>query len=252
MKEKVEFLGLHLDNVTMGEALGRIDDFVKGKRPRKIFAPNAALYIYSACDAGLKQIYEKCDLLLADSMGVYYGSRLLGNPVREAVNAARLMVKLLERSAAKGYRLYFLGAEKEICETAVGNVRRRYPGIEIVGWHDGYFGEAGEDQVVENIVATKPDILFVAMSTPQKERFVEKNLHRMCVPVSLGVGGTFDILAGKYKMAPPWVTRYCLEWLFRLMQEPGRLWKRYLITNATFLLILLRAFIAQRLFLRRT
>ena len=252
MKEKVEFLGLHLDNVTMGETLERIDGFIKKKYPRKILAPNAALYIYSACDAGLKRIYEKCDLLLPDSMGVYYGSRLLGNPVREAVNAARLMVKLLERSAVKGYRLYFLGAEKEMCKGAVANVRRRYPGIQIVGWHDGYFGAAGEGEVVKDIIATKPDILFVAMSTPQKEHFVEKHHDKMGVPVSLGVGGTFDILAGKYSMAPPWVTRFCLEWLYRLLQEPGRLWKRYLITNVTFAFLVLRAFVSQRLFFRRT
>lgn len=252
MKEKVEFLGLQLDNLTMEETLERIDGFVKEKRPRKIFAPNAALYMYAAWDPSLKPIYETCDLLLADSMGVYYGSRLLGNPVREAVNAARLMVRLLERSPAKGFRLYFLGAEKEVCETAVANVRRQYPEIQIVGWHDGYFGERGEREVVADIIEKRPDILFVAMSTPQKELFVEKNLQTMRVPVSLGVGGTFDILAGKYSMAPAWVTRFCMEWLYRLMQEPGRLWKRYLVTNTTFVLLVLRAFMSQRLFFRRT
>ena len=175
-----------------------------------------------------------------DSRGVLYAARLLGKPIREAVSAAQLMFKFIECAADKGYKLYFLGAKKQVVKKAVENLYQRYPTLKIVGWHDGYFNFNQDTNIVNAIRDAGPDVLFVAMSTPLKERFISKNLKRLSVPVCIGVGGSFDIAAGICKLAPEWVSKMGLEWFYRMIQEPKRLWKRYLVTNSVFIWLILR------------
>lgn len=250
MKHKVDFLGLSFDRVTMDQAVARIEEFIREGTPHKIFCPNVALLIRSRKNEQLRRIYETCDLLPADGMGIYYASRLLGDPVPEMVSAVILFFRLVERAAEKGYRLYLFGTKQEILENAVDNLKRQYPTLNIVGCRNGYFTPDDEPQIVQQIARARPDILFVGMSSPLKERFVEQNLERMGVPVCLGVGGTFDVAAGVYKLAPVWMRKLALEWVYRLIQEPRRMWKRYLTTTSIFLCLVFKAFLSRRLFAR--
>jgi len=251
MARKIPFLGLPFDALTMEQVLGAIDGFIAERRPRKIFCPNVSLLTMARGDPKLRRVYETCDLLPIDGMGIYYASRLVTPAFPDSCSAVSIAMRLLERSASKNYRFYFLGTRPEVLERAVVNVRRQFPGANIVGWHHGFFTEESEPEIAGKIAAARPDILLLGMSSPKKEFFVHRNLGRMGVPVCLGVGGTLDILAGEYSLAPEWVRRAALEWVYRLVQEPSRLWKRYLATNTQFLILLILE-IFHRMFYRST
>jgi N-acetylglucosaminyldiphosphoundecaprenol N-acetyl-beta-D-mannosaminyltransferase len=247
MSTKTTMFGLPFDNLTMSEVLAKIDGFIRDGRPHKIFTPNVALLISSRQDEFLRRVYETCDLLTVDGMAIYYASRLLGTPIRESLSASLMFLEILKAAQHKGYRFYLVGAEEPVVRAAAENIEREYAGVTIVGWHHGYFDVNNAESVVADIRRTRPDILLVGMSSPLKERFVERNLARMEVPVCLGVGGMFDIAAGRCRFAPTWVRKMCLEWLYRLLQEPRRLWKRYLTTNSAFLWLVLKEIVKQRL-----
>ena len=235
--------GLKFHSFNQREVLSKIEDYIKNtKKPRVIFTPTAELIVHASKDKRLKEIYNSSDVLTIDSFVVYYFAKLLKKSVPEPVNAARLMLNFLPIANRKGYKIYLLGAKEEVLRKVIENLKKQYPGINIVGWHNGYFDFDNDYEVVNDIIEKKPDILFVAMSSPLKEKFISKNLNKMNVPVSIGVGGTFDIIAGKCKLAPIWVSRMGLEWFYRFIQEPRRLWKRYLITNIEFLLLFLKEF----------
>ncbi len=234
------FLGLNFHNFTLDEAIEQLEYFIQTKKPHMVFTPTAELIVRANENQNLKEIYNCTDLLTIDSFVVYYVTKLFGKPVVEPVSAARLMFNFLNIAYKKEYRLYLLGATQEVVTTTVENLKRKYNGINIVGWHNGYFDFSNDSNVVQDIVEKKPDVLFVAMSSPIKENFINKNLKKINVPVCIGVGGSLDIIAGKRKLAPAWISKIGLEWFYRLIQEPKRLWKRYLITNTKFLWLLLR------------
>ncbi len=245
---KSDFLGLPLDHVTMDQAVLRFEQFVHDGLPRKVFCPNVALLVWARQQPELQRIYHECDLLPADGMAIYYASRLLGDPIPEMVSGSLLFFRLLELSQAKGYRVYFLGTTQAILEQAVSNLRRQYPGLQIAGYRNGFFRWEDAPGIAEEIRGSRPDFLFVGMSTPLKERFVDVYQQVMKVPVSLGVGGSFDIAAGVYKFAPNWMRVLALEWLYRLIQEPRRMWRRYLTTNSVFLYLVAKAFVRRLIY----
>ena len=245
----VSIFGLNYCDLSMDDVLGEIEKAIFLKdRPIKHFTLSAELIVMANEDPALKEIYNAADLLTIDSYVVYYASRLLGKEIPEPVSGSRVMLQFLPIAQKKGYRLYLLGAAKEVVAKVVENIKNDYPGINIVGWHDGYFGkagEAGEAVVVADIKRCKPDVLFVAMSSPLKEKFIHNNTAAMNVPVSIGVGGIFDIIAGKCQLAPEWVSKIGLEWLYRFIQEPRRMWRRYLITNFKFMGLVIKEFLGR-------
>jgi N-acetylglucosaminyldiphosphoundecaprenol N-acetyl-beta-D-mannosaminyltransferase len=238
--ERVNILGLKFDNLSMEESLAVTEEFIRKRTPHQIFTPNAALLVWAHSDPFLRQVYEDSDLVTADGMSILVAGRLLGAPLKERVPAYLLMFRLFDRAEEKGYRFFFVGAKPEVIEKAMINLRRQRPTLAVAGWHHGYFDLNNAEDVVEKIRQSNADVLCVGMSTPLKERFIYKNLQKMNVPVCIGVGGAIDILAGLYKVAPAWMTKVGLEWLYRLIQEPRRLWKRYLTTNSIFVFLLLR------------
>lgn len=240
MSEKVPFLHLKFDSLTLEESLDKIEGYIKEGKPRKIFTPNVALLIWSLDDPFLKKVYQSTDILTVDGMAIYYALKILGTPVKESLSASLMFYPLLALSAKKGYKIYMVGAKQELLEKAVDNIRKQYKGIQIVGYHNGYFNMSHAEDVVNDIRSKKPDILLIGMSSPLKEQLVDKYMTAMNVPVSLGVGGMFDIAAGYAKFAPQWVRVLCIEWLYRLLQEPGRMWKRYFETNSRFLILFYR------------
>ncbi len=241
LKEKrFDFLGLKFNNCTTAQAIKKIEHFISIKEPHMVSTIAAELVVLANESQRLREIYNSADLLTMDSFVLYYAARLFRKPVKEPVNATRLVFDFLKVAQNKPYRLYFLGAEEDILFKAVKNLKAQYPGINIVGYHHGYFDFENDKDVIYDIKEKKPDILLVAMSSPLKENFVSKNLDKMNVPVCIGVGGCVDVIAGKCQLAPFWVSKLGLEWFYRFIQEPKRMWKRYTVINIKFLGLLVK------------
>lgn len=226
--------GVPINALTMDDVLATASVAINSRNRLLIGVVNAAKLVNMRRDAELHSAVFSCDLILADGASVVWASRLLGRPLPERVAGIDLMHRLLERSSECGYRVYCLGATETVLEQAVARLASDYPGAVFAGRHHGYFGRDEEAEIVADIQASCPDILFVAMSPPKKEQFLARWCAVLHVPVCHGVGGAFDVLAGKVKRAPPRWQRLGLEWLYRIVQEPRRLWRRYLVTNTLF------------------
>jgi N-acetylglucosaminyldiphosphoundecaprenol N-acetyl-beta-D-mannosaminyltransferase len=234
-----DILGVGVHAATMDEALDAIDDAIKAKRRLMIGVVNAAKLVNMRKDKSLWDDVNGSDLVLADGMSVVHASRILGARLPERVTGIDLMEGMLERGMSEGYRVYCLGAKEEISQTVVERFAERYPGTRIVGRRNGYFTDEEEADIVADIASLDVDILFVAITSPKKERFMARWADQLDATVVHGVGGSFDVVAGFVERAPESWQRLGLEWLYRVKQEPGRLWKRYLITNSAFTWIVL-------------
>lgn len=236
--DKIELFGCPVDNLNLDETVRKIECFIREREPRRHSALNAAKIVRMRKDQRLRQIVASSDLVSADGQSVVWASRLLGKPLPERVTGIDLMQKLLELAENRGYRVYLLGATEEVATKLKDVLRRQHPRLNLVGWRNGYFSSREEQNIVEEINAKGSDILFVGMSTPKKEYFLGKYQGKLRAPFCMGVGGSFDVLCGKAKRAPSIMRRMGLEWFYRFLQEPARLWKRYLVTNLSFLLYL--------------
>jgi N-acetylglucosaminyldiphosphoundecaprenol N-acetyl-beta-D-mannosaminyltransferase len=245
--QRIDFMGMRFDDVTMAETLERIHGFVQSGSPHRLFSVNVAAYVAARKDPALHRFYSSCDLLTVDGMGVYYAGRLLRLPFREAVAASYLMFELLSVAKDKKYKIFLLGSKPDIVVRAAVNLKNLYPGVTLAGCAHGYFSNADESEIVATIAASGADLLFIGMSSPFKENFVERHFERLNVPVQIGVGGSIDVLAGITKLPPRWVRNAGLEWVNRLLQEPRRLAKRYLFSNAVFGFLILKHLIWQLL-----
>jgi len=235
-----ELFGVSIAAVTMEDVLPMVDAAVAERRPFQIGVVNAAKVVNMQRDARLRDDVLASDIVLADGMSLVWASRLVGRPLPERVAGIDLMFRLLERAAEKGHRVFCLGATDEVLAAAVAAFRARFPGLVVAGTQHGYFSVADEPRVAQAIAASRADIVFIAMTSPRKEQFLAQWSRVLDVPVWHGVGGSFDVAAGKVARAPVLWQRLGLEWLYRVKQEPRRLWKRYLITNTIFARMLLR------------
>lgn len=231
MTDRIEILGVPIDNLTVEESLQRIEGFIQSGHVHQHVVVNVDKIVKAQRDVGLRKVICSCDLINVDGQPVVWMSRWLGRPLKERVNGTDLMMALIERSAEKGYRPFFLGAKEEIVAKLVQILQARYPRLHVAGWHDGYWSAQEEASVVEAIRSSRADILFVAISSPKKEMFLGKWKTKLGVPFMMGVGGSFDVAAGLVKRAPRWMQKMGLEWLYRLMQEPARMWRRYLVDD---------------------
>jgi N-acetylglucosaminyldiphosphoundecaprenol N-acetyl-beta-D-mannosaminyltransferase len=231
---RIDVLGVPVVPATMRDAVEWVDHAVSNRERLHVGVVNAAKIVNMRRSPELRDDVLASDVVLADGMSVVWASRLLGPPLPERVTGIDLMHRILERGQSRGYRVYFLGATPEVVEEGAARVGRLYPGIEIVGRQHGYFTEEEEEDVASTIAAARPDVLFVAMTSPRKERFLSRWSGRIGVPVCHGVGGSLDVLAGRVERAPERWQRLGLEWLYRVKQEPRRLWRRYLVTNSIF------------------
>ena len=242
-----ELFGVPVAAITMDKTLGLVEEAVATRRPLQIGVVNAAKLVNIQRDAELRADVLSSDLVLADGMAVVWASRLLGRPLPERVTGIDLMMGMLTRANAAGYRVYCLGATPEVLGGVLGRIKREYPGIAIAGSHHGYFKESEEGAVAAHIEAARPDILLIAMTSPRKERFLSRWSRQLAVPVCHGVGGSFDVFAGYVQRAPERWQRMGLEWLYRIKQEPRRLWKRYFTTNSAFVAMVVGALLRQQL-----
>ena len=237
--ERIEFLGSPMDSATMTETVSVIADRIEKKEFLQHVVVNVAKLVNMQKDAQLAESVKACDLINIDGMGVVLGARFLGHDIPERVAGVDLFHNLLDMSAEKNFPVFLLGAQEEIVAKTVEKVKEQHAGVEIAGYHHGYFWD-DEEAVVNQIKESGARLLFVAITSPKKENFINKWQDQLGVDFVMGVGGTFDVVAGKVKRAPLWMQKYGLEWFYRVLQEPGRMWKRYAETNSKFAWLLLK------------
>jgi N-acetylglucosaminyldiphosphoundecaprenol N-acetyl-beta-D-mannosaminyltransferase len=246
------FLGCPIDILTMAETIDRARDAMRSGMRLQHVALNVAKLVNMRRDPVLAADVANSDIVSIDGMGIVWGARCVGLPAKVRVTGVDLLAELLAVCASEAFKPYFLGATQETLELAVARVQARYPGIQFAGWKDGYFSAAEEREIVENIRSSGADCLFIGMPTPRKERFLAKYRDELGIPFIMGVGGSFDILAGRIGRAPDRIQKLGLEWLYRVYQEPGRMWWRYARTNTLFAGILARAVLRQSFHLKST
>jgi len=200
---------------------------------------NVAKLVNMRIDTQLRESVHSCDIINIDGMGVVLGARFLGHSVPERVAGVDLFHELLRMSEANQFSVFLLGAEDNVVSKATSNVQTLYPGLQVAGYHHGYFWD-DEEALVKKIRSSGAKLLFVAITSPKKENFINRWQDQLGVDFVMGVGGTFDVVAGKVKRAPKWMQQYGLEWLYRVIQEPSRMWKRYLTTNLKFASLLIK------------
>jgi len=237
--KRVNFLGCPIDISRMSETVATICSNIHAGRFTQHVVINVAKLIHMRSDPQLNTSVRSCDIINIDGMGIVWGARFLGHKVPERVAGVDLFHELLAMSADNGFSVYLLGAEDEIVSSTANRVQQLYPALKIAGYHHGYFWK-DETTVVEKIRDSGAQLLFVAITSPKKENFINRWREELGIDFVMGVGGTFDVVAGKVKRAPLWMQRWGLEWLYRVIQEPRRMWKRYLLTNSKFAWLLIK------------
>jgi N-acetylglucosaminyldiphosphoundecaprenol N-acetyl-beta-D-mannosaminyltransferase len=237
---RVQLLGSPLDVVDMEEAVARCEQAIASSEYLQHMSINAAKLVSMRQDEELRDAVNGCDLVTADGQSVVWAARLFGIQLPERVAGIDLMQRMVAAANGRGYRVYFLGAKQDVLETAIARLRERYPELVVAGSQHGYFSDGEIDGVADAIRESNPDILFVAMSSPRKEHFLGRLGPSLGASFAMGVGGSVDVIAGVTKRAPVALQRVGLEWAYRMAQEPRRLAKRYLPTNASFIGMVLR------------
>lgn len=238
MRRTVGILGTPIDAVDTAAALNRLEEFIQDGRFHQIATANTDFLINAATDPELALILRQSDLVLPDGMPVVWASRLLGTPLPERVAGADLVPMLAATCAKRGYRVYMLGARPEVASRARAYLEARCPGLQIVGCvspEPASLVEMDSAPLLESIAQAQPHVLLVAFGNPKQEKWISMHREELSdVPVCIGVGGTFDFLAGELPRAPVWLQRCGMEWSYRLAQEPRRLWRRYVRDIAQF------------------
>lgn len=222
MPKKVTILGVSVDAITMGEAVARIDGFIEKRTPVLVATANAEMLMRATHDGALRRILQGAAMVTPDGAGTVWAAHHLGHAMPERVAGYDMVQELMREAPAKHRRIFFFGSAPGVADKAKAKAEQLYPGIEIVGTRNGFFTAADEPAIIEEIKAAHPDILLAALGVPKQEKWLAKHLGELGVPVAIGVGGTFDVMAGVMKRAPRWMQRAKLEWLFRGMMQPQR------------------------------
>ena len=238
----VYIAGIRIDNLTFNEATSRIEDLIKQQKPSYVVTPNVDHINQLHDDPEFFEIYRNADLVLVDSMILLWSAKYLNTPFKEKISGSDLFPALCETASSKGYKIFLLGGRPGAAEKAIEEIKKKHPLITIAGSYCPPYGfEKDEEEnqgIIEMIQKARPDILFVGLGAPKQEKWIYRNMNACSVPVSIGVGVTFEFIARMVKRAPVWMQKNGLEWLWRLIQEPTRLWKRYFKDLAFFFLIL--------------
>lgn len=237
--DSTEILGVAVHRLTMDGFLGRIEDLIAQDGRHMVVTADSSMIYDAQHDQGLRDIIARADLVTPDSSGVTWAGQRLGKPFPEKVSGVELVDRICALSAQKGYRIFLLGAEPGVAEMAAEKLRLKHPGCNIVGARHGYFPAESDAVVAEEVGQNKPDVLFVAMGIPRQEKFIDQNRYQHQAKVAIGVGGSFDVYAGKAKRAPKVIQKARMEWLWRLLQNPSKYKKTLKLPK--FMLAVLRA-----------
>jgi N-acetylglucosaminyldiphosphoundecaprenol N-acetyl-beta-D-mannosaminyltransferase len=242
MRRTADIFGIPLDSATMEEALEKVKTFLNeggSHAARAIYTPNSEIIMAAIRDQFLKQILCEADLLVADGAGVVLASRILGAGLPEKVSGIDLVRNLLSSWTGRPLKLFLLGGKPGVAEAAGQNMLSIHKNIEITGTRHGYFSQEDESRIIEDINLSHADLLLVALGAPKQEKWIHEHRNTLNVKVCMGIGGTLDVYAGTAKLAPEFLRRNGLEWLYRLCREPRR-FRRMLDLPRFFLLVLLK------------
>jgi N-acetylglucosaminyldiphosphoundecaprenol N-acetyl-beta-D-mannosaminyltransferase len=235
----VALFGVVFDNVTRGETVDLMEQFIAAERPRLICTPNADHLVQIRTDTEFRELLAGADLVVADGMGIVYASRILGRPFRENVGGRLILSAFAERAAVRGYRIFLLGGRS--AETAAKAARRLCalnPGLQIAGTYTPPFArefDAAETaRMIEAVRASAADVLFVCLGTPKQEKWIARHLASLPTKANVGVGAALDMLAGDVIEPPRWMSTVGLEWLWKLASDPRRMWRRYIVNGGRF------------------
>lgn len=231
----IDIRGIRLVNLASEDAENAIDAALIARTPVQIAFVNADCVNLAARDRQYRETLASMDWVFTDGIGMKIAGKMLGQPVRENVNGTDLFPRLCAQFARSGHRVFLLGAKPGVAAQVALWAEATYPGLLIAGTQDGYFAETETERILATIRQSGADVLFVAMGAPRQEKWIHQHAGQSGATVTLGVGGLFDYYSGNIPRAPLWMRRLGLEWAFRLLQEPGRLWKRYLLGNWTFM-----------------
>lgn len=237
----IHLFGVPIHKLTMSETLSLIDQAIQEKKQIHHVVVNAAKLVNMQKDEALYNSVVESNIINADGQAVVWASQILNMPLPERVAGIDLMENLVKLAHEKKYRIFFLGAKEEVVKAVVEHYRKTYSEDIIAGFRNGYFDKGEEEEIARQISDSGADMLFVAITSPKKEIFLNTYKHYIKTPFIMGVGGSFDVVSGITKRAPKWMQKSGLEWLFRVYQEPRRMWKRYLVTNTKFIILLTRA-----------
>jgi len=248
---RIELAGVRIDGCTLAEAVDTIAErAAAGGPPAYVVTPNAQHLVLLQDDDAFREIYAGAMLSVADGMPLVWASRWLGTPLPERVNGTDLFVALCARAAERGHRIFLFGGRPGAADAAGAELQRRYPRLIVAGTCCPPFGfeaDRAELERLDQLVrSARPDLLFVGLGAPKQERWIASRALALGVPVSLGIGVSFEFVGGMVRRAPGWMQRIGLEWLYRLISEPRRLWRRYLFGNAAFIQLIARQWWAQR------
>ena len=232
---RVTILNTSIDVLTMKETIDLVEQYVITKTPLHLMGVNADKINEVNSNERMKQIVNSCGIINADGASVIMASKYLNKPLPERVAGVDLMQELVALSARKGYSIYLLGAKQEVVIKTAEVLKDKYNDLNIVGVHNGYFKEDEWPQIYEDINKVNPDFVFVGITSPIKEYLIEFLQSMGAKSVFMGVGGSFDVISGNIPRAPLWMQKCNLEWLFRVIQEPKRLFKRYFVGNSLFI-----------------
>lgn len=235
MKNRINIFNCPIDTYTMEETVSKIDESIQNKTHLHHVVVNAAKLVHMQKDKELYDSVVSSDIINPDGQAVVWASKFLGQPLRERVAGIDLMQNLVKLADEKNYKVFFFGAKEEVVKGVVDKYSEMYSSEIIAGYRNGYFAKDEEESIAKQIASSGADILFVAISSPTKEIFLNKYKHIIDTPFIMGVGGSFDVVAGKVSRAPLWMQKAGLEWFYRFLQEPRRMWKRYLVTNTLFI-----------------
>lgn len=233
--ERIELLGTFVDNLSMAETVDAVDEYIRDGRPLHLMGVNADKINALRKNSRLKEIVNGCGIINADGASVIWASKKLHKPLKERVAGIDLMGELLNLAERKGYRIYLLGAKQEVVEQTVSVIRKEHPSLNIAGFRNGYFTKKDWQYIAEELKNSAPQLIFVGITSPLKEYLIEYLQEQQVNGVFMGVGGSFDVISGNIPRAPKWVQNIGMEWLFRTLQEPRRLLKRYLVGNTEFI-----------------
>ncbi len=222
MRETVEIVGVNIDNVNMDEAAGMLAEYLEIDDCSMVFTPNSEILLEAVKNRELETALNSGQLVVPDGIGVVIASKFYGTPVKERVAGFDLMLRLMETAGSMGKSVYLLGGKPGIAEEAALKLTEKYEGLRIAGARDGYFGTDEEKNIINEINASNADILLAALGAPKQEKFIYNNRSALKVRIAMGVGGSFDVIAGKVKRAPEFYRKAGLEWFYRLMKEPWR------------------------------
>ncbi len=238
--KRIQLLNCPVDVMDMNNTLLKIFDSIRTNTQIHHVVVNAAKLINMRKDKQLRESVINCDIINADGQSLVWASKFLGTPLTERVAGIDLMDYVVDLADQQKYKIFLLGAKEEVVRTVVDIYEKKYGAQFIAGYRNGYFQKEDEAEIARQIADSGAQILFVAMTSPKKEIFLNKYKDIIRVPFIMGVGGSFDVISGKTKRAPVWMQKSGLEWFYRVMQEPGRLWKRYLITNSAFVYLIMK------------